>query len=181
MRTPGVYAYFLMRSHQQMAALNTYIIYVCRHSSHIYCGMITVIIKHNAKPCHIYVYLCTSSGFKEDCMRKTDVTPWPRFRVRSVCGMCVWESLQWRHNWRDDVPNHRGLDCLLSRLFRRRTKKTSKLRVTGLCEGNPAVIGGFPSQRASYAENVSIWWRHRGVFSAGDSFTNRDEFNQGSV
>ena len=25
---------------------------------------------------------------------------------------------------------------------------------------NPLVIGGFPSQGASYAENVSIWWHH---------------------
>ena len=29
-----------------------------------------------------------------------------------------------------------------------------------LCEGNPAVIGGFPSQSVSNAENVFIWWRH---------------------
>ena len=42
----------------------------------------------------------------------------------------------------------------------RRPKKTPKLRVTGLCEGNPPVTDGFPSQRASNAENVSIWWRH---------------------
>ena len=69
-------------------------------------------------------------------------------------------TLQWRHNERDGVPNHRYLECLLKRLFRRRSKKTSKLRVTGLCEGNPPVTGGFPSQRASNAENVSIWWRH---------------------
>ena len=41
-----------------------------------------------------------------------------------------------------------------------RSKKTSKLRVIGLCEGNSAVIGEFPAQRASNAENVSIWWRH---------------------
>ena len=45
-------------------------------------------------------------------------------------------------------------------LFRRRSKKTSKLRVTGLCEGNSPVTGEFPAQRASNAENVSIWWRH---------------------
>ena len=31
-------------------------------------------------------------------------------------------------------------------------KKTSKLRFTGLCEGNPLVTGGFPTQRASNAE-----------------------------
>ena len=32
----------------------------------------------------------------------------------------------------------------------------SKLRVTGLCEGNSPVTGDFPAQRASNAENVSI-------------------------
>ena len=69
-------------------------------------------------------------------------------------------SLQWRHNEHDGVSNHRRLECLLNRLFRRRSKKTSKLCVTGLCEGNPPVTGGFPSQRASYAEYGSIWWRH---------------------
>ena len=42
----------------------------------------------------------------------------------------------------------------------RRSKKTSKLRVTGLCAGNSLVIGEFPTQMASNAENVSIWWRH---------------------
>ena len=42
---------------------------------------------------------------------------------------------RWRHNERDGVSNHQPHDCLLNRLFRRRTKKTSKLRVTGLCAG----------------------------------------------
>ena len=40
------------------------------------------------------------------------------------------------------------------------SKKTSKLRDTGLCKGNSPVTGGFPSQKASNAKNVSIWWRH---------------------
>ena len=43
---------------------------------------------------------------------------------------------------------------------RRKSKKTSKLRVTGHCEGNMPVTGEFPAQRASNAENVFIWWRH---------------------
>ena len=42
-------------------------------------------------------------------------------------------------------------------------KKTSKLRVTGLCEGNSPVAGEFPAQRASNAENVSIRWRHHDI------------------
>ena len=35
------------------------------------------------------------------------------------------------------------------------SKKTSKLRVTGLCDGNSAVTGELPAQRASNAENVT--------------------------
>ena len=35
-------------------------------------------------------------------------------------------------------------------------KKTSKLRVTGLCAGNSLATGEFPAQRASNAENGSI-------------------------
>ena len=63
-------------------------------------------------------------------------------------------TLQWRHNDSDGVSNHQPHDCLLKRLFRRRSKKTPKLRVTGLCAGNSPVTGEFPAQRASNAENV---------------------------
>ena len=47
----------------------------------------------------------------------------------------VSKTLQWRHNGCDGVSNHQPHDCLLKRLIRRRSKKTSKLRVTGLCAG----------------------------------------------
>ena len=60
----------------------------------------------------------------------------------------------------DGFSSYQRLDCLPSRLFRLRLKKTSKLRVTGLCEGNPPVTGRFPLQRASNVENTSVWWRH---------------------
>ena len=68
--------------------------------------------------------------------------------------------LQWRHNGRDSVSNHQPHDCLLNGLFRRRSKKTSKLCITGLCTGNSPVTGVFPAQMASNAENISISWRH---------------------
>ena len=73
-------------------------------------------------------------------------------------------SLHWRHDGWDSVSNHQCLECLFNRLFRRRSKKTSNLRVTGLCEGNSPVTDKFPSQRASNAKNVSIWWRHHGTW-----------------
>ena len=56
-------------------------------------------------------------------------------------------TLLWCHNERDGFSNHRPHDCLLNRLFRRTSKKTPNLRVTGLREGNPPVIGEFPAQR----------------------------------
>ena len=68
--------------------------------------------------------------------------------------------LQWRHNERHGLSNHQPHDCLLNRLFMRRSKKNSKLRVTGLCAGNSSVTGEFPAQRSSNAENAYIWWRH---------------------
>ena len=39
-------------------------------------------------------------------------------------------------------------------------KKTSKLRVTGLCVENSPVTGEFPAQMDGNTENVSICWRH---------------------
>ena len=61
-------------------------------------------------------------------------------------------ALQWRHNGHDNVSNHQPHDCLFNRLSRRRSKKTSKLRVTGLCAGNSPGTGEFPDQMASYAK-----------------------------
>ena len=71
----------------------------------------------------------------------------------------VLMTLRWRHNGSDSVSNHQPHHCLLNRLFGRRSKKTSKLRVTGLCAGNSPGTGEFPAEMASNAENVSIWWR----------------------
>ena len=56
-----------------------------------------------------------------------------------------------------------SLTIVYSTIYSRcRSKKTSKLRITGLCEGNSAVTSEFPIQRAINMENVSIWWCHHG-------------------
>ena len=80
--------------------------------------------------------------------------------LRQICEVSSHSSLQWRHNEPNGTSNHHPHNCLHNRLFRRRSKKTSKPCVTGLCEGNSPVTGEFPAQMASNAENVSIWWRH---------------------
>ena len=74
------------------------------------------------------------------------------------------DALQWRHNGHDSISNHQPYDCLLNRLFRRRSKKTSKLRVIRLCVGNSPGTSEFPKQKANNEENASIWWRHHVPF-----------------
>ena len=80
----------------------------------------------------------------------------------------IFIPLQWRHNERNGVSNHRRIDCLLNRLFRRRSKETSKLRVTGLCEGNSPVTAEIRAHRSSNAENVSTRWRNHAQTHIGD-------------
>ena len=53
-----------------------------------------------------------------------------------------------------------GVSSVCSAFSSGTLKRKSKLRVTGLCEGNPPFTGGFPSENASNVENASIWWRH---------------------
>ena len=69
-------------------------------------------------------------------------------------------TLHWRQNGHDSDSNHQPHG-----LFRRRSRKTSKLRVTGLCVGNSPGTGEFPAQMASNAENVSIWLRHHQILN----------------
>ena len=57
----------------------------------------------------------------------------------------------------------------------RRSKETSKLRVTGLCEGNSPLTDEFLAQMARNAENVSIWWRHHERLHAYNDEAMQDE------
>ena len=79
------------------------------------------------------------------------------------CNVCGYASLipgiiwvfsyaSLRHNVRDSVSNYQPHDCLSSRLFGRRSKKTSKLRLTSIYAGNSPVTGKFLAQMASKAK-----------------------------
>ena len=82
-------------------------------------------------------------------------------------------SILWRHRAYSQIYHYRDViigamasqisqphDCLLNRSFWRRSKKTSKFCVTGLCGGNSPFTGELPAQMASNAKKVPIWWRH---------------------
>ena len=93
--------------------------------------------------------------------------------VRGFHRSSVDSPLQWGHNGRDGFSNLQPHDCLLNRLFRRRSNKTSKLRVTGLCAGNspgpvnsphkwPVTRKMFPFDDVIMAESVPMPWPHHG-------------------
>ena len=107
-----------------------------------------------------YVEYCRLNGRNVDRRTVGQINGWTGADKDNPFAKGKLISLLWRHNGRDGVSNHQPHDCLLNRSLRCRSKKTSKLRVTGLCARNSPVTGEFPAQRASNAENVSIWWRH---------------------
>ena len=91
-----------------------------------------------------------------------------RFDVHWIRCVCFGQTSFYRHDitltsqwarWRLKSPAPR----LFTQPFIQAQIKKSKLRATGLCEGNTPVTGEFPAQKASKAENVSIWWRHHDI------------------
>ena len=69
--------------------------------------------------------------------------------------LCHWHL--WRHPWILLTKGQLREKCF--HLIASSWKKTSKLRVTGFCEGNPPAAGGYPW-------NVSIWWLHHAELSS---------------
>ena len=131
-----------------------------------------------SRPIHLSkVYMATLYKVFHICSCKVGDSP-------NMCSLKLWfiqTSLQWGHNGRDGVSNHQPHHCLLNRLFRHRSKETSKLRVTGLCAWNSPVTGEFPAQMGSNAENVSIWWRHHdGVKPWASYITDRNPGQAGN-
>ena len=81
-----------------------------------------------------------------------------------ICLPCdIIIRLQWRHNEHDGVSNHQPHDCLLNGLFRRRSKVTSKLRITGLCAGNSPWLVNSPHKRPVTRKMLALWHHHQDI------------------
>ena len=76
--------------------------------------------------------------------------------LTSLSGNVLVSALQWRHNQHDGVSNYSSVTICFTQPF----IQAQTLRVFGLCEGNSPATGEVPAQRASNAQNVSIWRRH---------------------
>ena len=117
------------------------------------------------------VIFIRENAFKDAVCIIVAIWSWPRCAdAVLLCGV----KLNRRHFVCSGVSNNQPHDCLLNRLFRLRSKKTSKHRVKGLCAGNSPVTCEFPAQRASNAKNVSIWWRHNGKIQSKLPSTQRE-------
>ena len=113
-----------------------------RYNNHQICPLLSAV-----SLCNVCVDIRSHDGFSLDKDRKsifsasyyhfhmTGANPQPVFIARSGNKSMRHMSLHGRHNGHESVSNHQPHDCLLSRLFRRRSKKTSTLRVTALCVG----------------------------------------------
>ena len=86
----------------------------------------------------------------------------------TLTSMCKCTTSLWRYNDRNGVSNRQRLDDLPNRLFKRRSNIKVLPRQWPLW-GEPRATGGFPSQRTSHAENVSIWWRHHEIITTKQS------------
>ena len=90
---------------------------------------------------------------------------------------CIIFSLQWCHNERDGISNHQPHDRLLSRLFSQRSKKTSKLRVTGFVpcgffqEAWKSVLTSFIPTGTSWAVAMYSQWKpeHSTIYYMGNT------------
>ena len=113
----------------------------------------------------IIVYIV---GWVQDCSNSSaNVLELPQWCAEPSIYTLLVLSLQWRHNECGDIWNHRRFECLFNHLFRRRSKKTSKLCVTGLCERNPPVTRGFPSPE--WNESPEKPWYSRNTYKETQS------------
>ena len=108
------------------------------------------------------IYLQSALDICGDCISMsnfiTHIVNTIRVKSDLDCYIVQQTSLQWHHNRQDGISNHHPHHCLLNFFFRHKSKKTSKLHVTGLCVGNSPVTDELPAQMASNGENVSLWW-----------------------
>ena len=89
--------------------------------------------------------------------------------LQPVTNSSSWWHFRWHYNgviMNAMASQITSLTIVYSTVYSRpRSKKISKLRVTGLCAGNSPVTGEFPTQRTRNAENVSTWWHHHVILN----------------
>ena len=128
---PGIFEQIIKTNNQVFINFCSYILVPPTYRGKLYN------FTYNAHDKHYLLQVCGHLRVAKDENEYVSFNLYRRF-LKKFTG-----TLQWRHNERDGVSNHQPHDCLFTLLFRHRSKKTSKLRVTGLCEGNSLMTGYF--------------------------------------
>ena len=81
-----------------------------------------------------HIYATRPQWVMGDCYQTSVCTYMPLVYLSGVITQ-LFMYITMTSLWRDGVSYHQPQQCLLNRLFRCISKKTSKLRVTGLCGG----------------------------------------------
>ena len=102
------------------------------------------------------------SQFESDLIRET-IHQAKKCTFSSCLSSDFYVPLQWRHNHCDGIWKYRGLDCLLNRLFRRRSKKHQSPRslafVRGYSHKGPTTRKMFPFDDLSIYICTNEWDR----------------------
>ena len=81
--------------------------------------------------------------------------------VQNTVLTALYDVVQFHYSdvtWASYCFKSQQLDCLWNSLFK--ITKETEFCFTGICEGNPLVTSGFPSQKTSNANSISMSWRH---------------------
>ena len=98
-----------------------------------------------------------------------------RYTIRIMTAVCIMSPLLWFGTGWPSFSNDLQTDITVtSKWALWRLKSPASLLFTQpYIQGqikesiNSPVTGEFPAQMASNAENISIWWRHHDIYSAG--------------
>ena len=90
-------------------------------------------MKKNVTPIRRWMINWVAQCFSKGWYRIIEMVIWVFCLVSFQTNYVI--SLQWHDNGRDSVSNHQPHDCFLNSLFRRRSKKTSKLLWIRLTKG----------------------------------------------
>ena len=118
------------------------------------------------------IILCTVSNHISHPTTSPEFSIGPKWLciiLSNIQGLCVARSFI--YPFKNMSIQHVKMSAMVSQITsltsvystvysRCRSKKTSKLCITGLCAGNWPVTGEFSTQMASNTDNVSIWWYH---------------------
>ena len=81
-----------------------------------------------------------------------------KYSISSTDSTSCSTALRWRHNGHGGVWNHQPHVCLLKRLFRYRSKKPSKLHVTGFVWGHRWIPRTKGQLRGKYFPLMTSSW-----------------------